>query len=131
MASPARLSWQISIFPKKTFLSNFKLWEIVFMGFLTHRNLPETLGSHIQKKENFGFFDFFCMVGFLGVVSFFSFFKNASNRGFRPSNHVESIGHGQLYTIHANESSRKSLLMPLMTGQSFQKRQHLSRFGDF
>ena len=31
----------------------FKLWEIVFMGFLTHRNLPEMLGSHIQQIEHF------------------------------------------------------------------------------
>ena len=69
MASPARLSWQISIFPENTFLAKLKLWEIVFMGFLTHRNLPETLGGHIQKNEKFGFFDFFCMVGF------FTFFK--------------------------------------------------------
>ena len=58
MASPARLSWQISIFPKKIFLVNFKLWEIVFMGFLTHRNLPETLGGHFWKIEKwiFGLF---------------------------------------------------------------------------
>ena len=43
-------SWQILIFPKHTFFSNFKLWEIAFMGFLTHRNLPETLGGVIYKN---------------------------------------------------------------------------------
>ena len=28
------------------------------MGFLTHRNLPETLGGHIQKNGILDFFDF-------------------------------------------------------------------------
>ena len=60
-----------------------------------------------------------------------AFSKNWKRCRFRLSNHVESIGHGQLYTIHANENSRKSILMLPMTGQSFQKRQRLSRFGDF
>ena len=53
-----RFPWQISIFQNHDF-SIFKLREIVFMGFLTHRNLPETLGGHIQQNENFGLFDFF------------------------------------------------------------------------
>ena len=56
-------------FPQNTFFSNFKLREIVFMGFLTYRNLPETLGGHIQKSRIVRFFDFFCMPGF------FTFFK--------------------------------------------------------
>ena len=55
------------------------------------------------------------------------FSKTLKRSRFRPSNHVESIGHGQFYTIHANENSRKSLLMPLMRKQSFQKCQLLRR----
>ena len=46
-------------FSKNKFLSNVKLWEIVFMGFLTHRNLPETLGGSYTKNENFEMFDVF------------------------------------------------------------------------
>ena len=44
-------------FSKNAFFSNFELWEIVFMGFLTRRNLPEMLGGHMQKM----FFFMFCL----------------------------------------------------------------------
>ena len=63
-ASPRSPPGKFRFFQKKTFLSNFKLWEIVFLGFLTHRNLPETLGAHFWKIENFGFFGCFWMVRF-------------------------------------------------------------------
>ena len=46
-------------FSKNTLFSNCKLWEIVIMSFLTHRNHPETLGGHIKKNDNFELFDFF------------------------------------------------------------------------
>ena len=69
MASPVRLSMANFDFPKIRISEKFRLWEILFMVFLTHRNLPETRGSHISKNENFQFRDFFC------INLFFTFFR--------------------------------------------------------
>ena len=39
-------------FPKNAFFSRFRLCNIVFTGFLTHRHHTETLGAHILKHAN-------------------------------------------------------------------------------
>ena len=60
-------------FSKNTIFPNVKLWKILFMVFLTHRNLPDTLGSHILKIENVQFWDLFCIVIFLHFCQMFWF----------------------------------------------------------
>ena len=55
-ASPRSLLANFDVL-ENTMFSNFALWEIEFMRFMTHRNLPETLGEHIQKHVCYCCFD--------------------------------------------------------------------------